>query len=178
TDTSYSSGTVTHLITVATHVTSEHIRANDVYPDDKRSLHRAYGRWRAPPDTARDAPVARASVFGRPRSRYAPRIANAIASRYAAGTPYASVVSILPMSGASASRRRSMSAGFRAPPPATRTRVIADTVSRRRPPAIVCAVSSVAVASASSLVPPRRATSSAIRRTNAAPNSSRPVLFG
>src|SRR5207253_1299691 len=98
----------------AVHRESARLRSTGIDPHDDRTRHQ--GWWIAPPETARDAPVALGSVFGRPRRRYAPRIANATASRASTGMPSSSIVRTL--SGATAVRRRSMRVSFFAPRPA------------------------------------------------------------
>src|SRR5213594_3558281 len=127
-----------------------------VDPHDERSRHQ--GWWMAPPETARDEPVAPGRMFGCPRMRYAPRIANAIASRDVTGMPSSSLVRTV--SGSTAARKALRSVGFSAPPPATMSsrHFTPAGVSRLSASATVRAVSATAVASASSRVPPLRVT--------------------
>ena len=110
--------------------------------------------------------------------RYAPRIANATASRDVTGMPSWSLVRTA--SGATAARNAFSSVGFCAPPPATMSsrQVTPAGVSRLSASATVRAVSAIAVASASSRVPPFRVTRRSSSSANACPKSSRPVLFG
>src|SRR5712691_5308868 len=162
--------------TIAVHGERARLRPACVDAHDQQCRHQ--GWWIAPPETERDAPVAPGRMFGCPRIRYAPRIANATASREATGMPSSSLVRTV--SGATAERTDFRSVGLRAPPPATMSsrQVTPGRVSRLSASATVRAVSAIAVASASSRVPPLCVTRLASSSANGLPKSSRPVLLG